>query len=208
MRIYECFVSLWDNLIEWAASLWVSIRSFLPASEGEFWTAISAITTACAAIVALLVGLAPLWVERRRQKAEALIQAARFVVVCRVSAASLLSVYVGFQKQPREKLGVHHCDILIESVKRAEFPTLISTPDLRRLSLLIGGKRSLALAIAFGTIDSLMSRAKALRVLCEQQTDPAFLAKHFESFLKDVKGASDILRDVRAVLERKLGRQM
>jgi len=53
-----------------------------------------------------------------------------------------------------------------------------------------------------------MLRVKVLKINREQQMDKAFMKERVQTFLKDAKGASDIFREVRAVLERKLARQM
>ncbi|MCY1195543.1 MAG: hypothetical protein ACN6PF_27950 [Achromobacter veterisilvae] len=192
---------------EWIAPIWGSIRGLLPAGESEFWTAVSAIVTAFAAIVALIVGLAPLWVDRHRRKSEALMRAAHFVMVCKVAAASLRAVHAVFQKHPLDKFGGAHCDVLLEAIAHAEMPALDAS-ELNGLGLLIGRKRALALAVGLGTVESLSPRAKALKFQCEGQQDPEALAGHVRAFLSDANGASEIFREVRAILEKKLARQI
>lgn len=191
------------TVTSWLAAL----RAILPSNEGDLWTAIGAIVTAFAAVVALTLGLIPIIAEWRRRKAEALLQAAQFVMLCHVSAAALRAASEVFGDGGLDKFGAHHCDVLSEAVKRAEMPAL-EPADLHRLSILIGRKRAIALAVAFGTMASMPPRIEALRISCESGMDQDALRSHVRLLLQDANGASEVLREVRRRLELKLDRQM
>lgn len=191
----------------WLTAQGAALRAVLPSDEGDFWTAIGAIITAFAAVVALSLGVTPLILDWRRRKAEALLQAAEFVMLCHVPAAALRAVSVVLSDHGLDKFSVHHCDMLSEAVRHAAMPAL-APEDLHRLSILIGRKRAIALAVAFGTVASMIPRIEALRISCEIGIDQASLHKYVSRLLQDANGASDVLREVRRRLELKLGRQM
>lgn len=188
----------------------VSVAAILipwPVAGSDFWTAASAIATTAAALVALGIGLIPVLRERARMRAEALLQGARLVMVFKAPAASLRAVSKALESQPSEKFSSHHCDVLREAYERTVMPKLEAS-DLHTLSVLLGAKKSLALATAIGTVECMGDRIEALRLSIEFAVDRAILEKGVKTLLLDAEGASTILREVTTTLQAKVAAEL
>lgn len=182
-----------------------TVRGLFPPGETDFWMALGVVATTFAAVVALVVGLAPELSRRRMLKTEALMQAAQFVVACKVSASSLRALTAVMAQWPLNSFGSAHCDVIDEAVKRGSFRAM-SPVDLHRLALLVGQKRALALAAAFATVESISTRVDVFRILLGGSGNSEAIEKGVRQLLADISGAVAAFVEVQTKLQERLSR--